>query len=888
MLPSSSSLAEPTNYCDIIEQASIGDLCLAALPSREELLELKKPPGITLQNLYDAITFINSGLPSPRDCSVVVRELCFKVKISKLIQKSQLLISERKREWEDMKRMRLNSRKDWWVPEEQAKTKMHLGTIEHYEDSSSPDRLILSGHLSSNPGETSGSTSKISTQYESVVSPSVSKELISARITSQSSSTSPSLLKAYSSSVSFNPVTSVIPGSTKSGSSGSSADITSPCLSDERTTISRRPPLSPKPKKDTAHNIKEKEKVTKQKEEKAQKQKGKISKHHKKSPKSGITTSTSPVFSHSDSSSSVFSSPPSPTLNSEPEPPASHFHILKKVSFELQQGDLLAVIGPSGCGKSTLLLALTDQLPDSGTNGSVLIFGHKPGTWMRGLVNYIPQEDILNKDATVKEVVDFHATLRIARVKPFMKRLLVNSFLTALGIDTIASNHIKGLSGGQKRRVMIASELVIDAGLLFADEPTGGLDSVAADNLIWLFKFMTKGMSLERTLLRAEKRTGYVSEVLPTTVGWFPESATSTAWTTITDEAHENNETTTINLSSTEVSEGKDHYKLEEEEEEEERGREEIEYRDDSSKPPRRGRFSERVDSVEYLSGDKLDSESIDSVKPLQSVVQSPHLFPYSKIQSESSSVSPSESNPLITSIVSPNVPPSSHTGEGDSYRSTTKPISSPTSPKKKKRTPHIRKKRTIISTLHRPSSNQFFLFDKIMVMGEGELAYFGRSDDVETYLKLIGFPIPSTKVNPFDYLIDLVSQNSTREHSFSLDYEDRLKYLTTIIRIAADLRYAEAVAKDNESGEGKQKQSMLESHTREHSFSLDYEDRLKYLTTIIRIAADLRYAEAVAKDNESGEGKQKQSMLESHTSWDAINSFFGAILADQMMLKHT
>ncbi|GKT24096.1 hypothetical protein ADUPG1_012628 [Aduncisulcus paluster] len=111
------------------------------------------------------------------------------------------------------------------------------------------------------------------------------------------------------------------------------------------------------------------------------------------------------------------------------------------------------------------------------------------------------------------------------------------------------------------------------------------------------------------------------------------------------------------------------------------------------------------------------------------------------------------------------------------------------------------------------------------MVMGEGELAYFGRSDDVETYLKLIGFPIPSTKVNPFDYLIDLVSQNSTREHSFSLDYEDRLKYLTTIIRIAADLRYAEAVA----------------------------------------------------KDNESGEGKQKQSMLESHTSWDAINSFFGA-----------
>jgi ABC-type multidrug transport system ATPase subunit/pSer/pThr/pTyr-binding forkhead associated (FHA) protein len=156
--------------------------------------------------------------------------------------------------------------------------------------------------------------------------------------------------------------------------------------------------------------------------------------------------------------------------------------LLDSVSFKALPGDLIALMGPSGSGKTTLLHVLTGYVQPS--RGQVLINGQPLSEMfdtLRGSIGYVPQDDIIHPELTVREAVEYSARFRLP--PDFSDREIeerVDTTLRQLGLEAVAHLQIgrpeqKVLSGGQRKRVNIAMELVTDPVLLFLDEPTSGL-----------------------------------------------------------------------------------------------------------------------------------------------------------------------------------------------------------------------------------------------------------------------------------------------------------------------------------------------------------------------------------------------------------------------------
>ena len=175
--------------------------------------------------------------------------------------------------------------------------------------------------------------------------------------------------------------------------------------------------------------------------------------------------------------------------------------VLKDCSGKAIAGELVGVLGPSGCGKTTLLGALAGSAIDLGTTstltGTVLIDG-KP---RRGHdVAYVPQSDNLIPTLTVQECVRYSALLRLPRdTPPGEINARIESVLGELGLRHVSDSkvggcgRIRGISGGERRRVTIAMELVTDPSIIVLDEPTSGLDSFTAQNLLRSLRFVASG-----------------------------------------------------------------------------------------------------------------------------------------------------------------------------------------------------------------------------------------------------------------------------------------------------------------------------------------------------------------------------------------------------------
>jgi len=164
--------------------------------------------------------------------------------------------------------------------------------------------------------------------------------------------------------------------------------------------------------------------------------------------------------------------------------------LIDDVSMVIYPGELVALMGPSGCGKSTLLNILIGELAPF--TGSVDYdhqdLGDAPGMILP-YVAHVPQDDFLNPDLTVRETLHCYARLRLpsdlsteeidAKIDDVCRML--GLYDVAKGIDLrdrlIGSSERKGLSGGQKKRVSMAMELLSDPRILFLDEPTSGLSS---------------------------------------------------------------------------------------------------------------------------------------------------------------------------------------------------------------------------------------------------------------------------------------------------------------------------------------------------------------------------------------------------------------------------
>ncbi|MFF0114873.1 ABC transporter ATP-binding protein/permease [Streptomyces prasinus] len=152
--------------------------------------------------------------------------------------------------------------------------------------------------------------------------------------------------------------------------------------------------------------------------------------------------------------------------------------ILKDVSFGVPEKSLIAVIGPSGSGKSTLLKALTGYRPAD--QGEVLYDNrnlYKQFAELRQRIGLVPQDDILHKELTVKKALKYAAKLRFPADTTAAERdARIDEVLRELKLDIHKDKKITSLSGGQRKRVSVALELLTKPSLIFLDEPTSGLD----------------------------------------------------------------------------------------------------------------------------------------------------------------------------------------------------------------------------------------------------------------------------------------------------------------------------------------------------------------------------------------------------------------------------
>jgi ABC-type multidrug transport system ATPase subunit len=163
---------------------------------------------------------------------------------------------------------------------------------------------------------------------------------------------------------------------------------------------------------------------------------------------------------------------------------------LRNISFSETQGHLVGIMGASGAGKTTLLNVLSGI--NEPTSGQILINGvnlHKDKEKIEGVIGYIPQDDLLIEELTVYENLYFNAKFCFKDTRDEEIKELVDKTLISLGLYErkdlqVGSVMNKKISGGQRKRLNIALELIREPSILFVDEPTSGLSSRDSENVM--------------------------------------------------------------------------------------------------------------------------------------------------------------------------------------------------------------------------------------------------------------------------------------------------------------------------------------------------------------------------------------------------------------------
>lgn len=176
-----------------------------------------------------------------------------------------------------------------------------------------------------------------------------------------------------------------------------------------------------------------------------------------------------------------------------------HKDILTNVNCLARPGEIMAIAGPSGAGKSTLLEVLAGRIKPTSGSGSVQVNRQPMNVRnFRRISGYVTQDDALFPLLTVEETLMFSADLRLpGNVPAAEKTARVRALLNELGLghvsgSRIGNDDIRGISGGERRRVSIGVDVIHDPAVLLLDEPTSGLDSAAALQIVARLKSMSE------------------------------------------------------------------------------------------------------------------------------------------------------------------------------------------------------------------------------------------------------------------------------------------------------------------------------------------------------------------------------------------------------------
>ncbi len=173
--------------------------------------------------------------------------------------------------------------------------------------------------------------------------------------------------------------------------------------------------------------------------------------------------------------------------------PGGRRALLREVALDLPAASFTAIVGVSGAGKSTLARLLSGQTR-SQQEGQVLYNDLNLAQHFAAfapVMGFVPQDDIVHTDLTVQEALAYQARLRLpSDMTPTDRAARITRVLSAVGLRERAAQPVRTLSGGQRKRVSIASELLNDPAILFLDEPTSGLDPGLDKRMMFLLRLL--------------------------------------------------------------------------------------------------------------------------------------------------------------------------------------------------------------------------------------------------------------------------------------------------------------------------------------------------------------------------------------------------------------
>lgn len=172
--------------------------------------------------------------------------------------------------------------------------------------------------------------------------------------------------------------------------------------------------------------------------------------------------------------------------------------ILNGVSGIVRPGELLAMLGPSGSGKTTLLTALGGRLPGK-ISGKITYNGQHFSSSMKHNTGFVTQDDVLYPHLTVLETLTYTALLRLPKQLTKEEKMeqaemvIMELGLTRCRDSIVGGPLLRGVSGGERKRVSIGQEMLVNPSLLLLDEPTSGLDSTTAQRIVATLRQLARG-----------------------------------------------------------------------------------------------------------------------------------------------------------------------------------------------------------------------------------------------------------------------------------------------------------------------------------------------------------------------------------------------------------